>query len=169
MRGVLKIMNSTKLKTRINMISSIIAVSLLLSVPSYSSTPKGEELTSLGTHSNIASQQVITYDEEPNEPRSSAGIIPTSDHFVINMPDYLLAELDKQDIREKTRQMYISAGATTALACLTLYYACITNPSDWISGTMGSFCTNTVLTGMATNFLRRDKNALQKRHAAAQK
>lgn len=95
-----------------------------------------------------------------------------ADFVTITLPRQLLeqqASLALKEINEKKKQMYFSAGAALTLSSLTLYYACTTDPSTWISGTAGSFCANALLTGMATSFLYRDKNMmLKKLHLARQ-
>lgn len=149
------------------MISSIIAASLLFSAPGYSSTPKGfsNERTISQSPREAFSPGLIGQDIEP---KSTAEMVP-SHTFAIEMPDNLFVILEEKEIKEKTRQVYISAGATTALSALTLYYAFTTDPSGWLSGTAGSFCTNTCLTALATHFLRRDRNSLLKKQAASKK
>lgn len=124
-----------------------------------------------GRSHNVATDTSPTIEYEA--PHSATQIIPAqqAEHnsFGIAMPKDLLEEQDlelaRNELKEKIKQIYISAGATSILAVLTVYYACNTSPSEWVSGTAGSFCANMLLTSMATNFLRNDKNNMLKRLA----
>ncbi len=144
----IKILNAKKI-----MISSA-ALALLLSFSTgYSSTPREK------------SQEMVNYDDQLN-PQSTTQLTPRNrDTFAITITPEA-EDFDAIDINTKTKQMFVSAGATSVLGILTLYYACNTAPDTWISGTAGSFCANFLLTSMATDFLRRDRKNLTRRREA---
>lgn len=163
-------MKCMKLKKEHIVMLSFIGLSIVIPLKNYASTSTNSQEMEIFHQSGKASSDpapIVTYDE----PNSSAQILTMqefpSNTFAITMPREIQEEQEREqnlkDLTEKIRQMYISAGATSILAGLTLYYACNTTPSEWLSGTMGSFCTNTFLTAMATNFLRNDKNSMQRR------
>jgi len=150
------------------MTSAILTACFLFSATGYSSSPKNSSEMVQITQFTGCPNSLSREEREEQEPRSTAELI-SSPSFVINMPRDLLPTQEDKEIEEKTKQIYMSGAATTTLCVLTAYYACTTEPSEWLSGTAGSYCTNAVLTAMATNFLRRERNALQKKQAASKK
>ena len=154
--------------------SSIIIASLLFSTTGYSSTHNREASMELSIpqHDTPRSGKTST----PRNPDTFAITVlentPSQDPdtFAITIPTDISEDLDLEEIKEKTRQMHVTASASTILAGLTLYYACTTQSPEWIAGTMGSFCTNFLLTSMSVDSLRRDRNFLiRKRNMARQK
>lgn len=124
----------------------------------------------LTEQSKSSAQPVITYDQ-PGELLEVIASSPTPTSTTILFPDspqrrpsslQSKHENTLNALKTKRKQIYASAGATSILGILTLYYACTTNPDTWLSGTAGSFCANFLLTSMATVFLHQDEKHMKK-------
>ena len=151
-------MNYIKIKRQNTMIFSTIALALLFSSSGYSSI--GDDEVQLQPRGQISQQlsPVSLYEVTQQEAFSPGAT-------TINIaPDF--KDFDAAEVKEKTKQLMVMGSAISTLAALTLYYACTTEPSEWLSGTAGSYCTNAILTSMGAAFLYRDRKNMLKRQAA---
>ncbi len=121
--------------------------------------------------SKSSAQPVVTYDQtgELLEVITSSSPAPTSSTILFpdspqRRPSSLQSKHENtlQALKTKRKQIYASAGATSILGILTLYYACTTNSDTWFSSAAGSFGTNFLLTSMAMVFLCQDKKHMEK-------
>jgi len=150
------------------MFYTITSIALLLSSSGYSSNESdNSRFMPRETHIINPQNKTDLYGSELQQRPEAAiiTILPETPN-IQSTPKLDFKDFDAAEVREKTRQLKIMGGSIAALTGLTLYYACTTQPSEWLSGTAGSYCTNTVLTSMGAYFLYRDRENMKKRQAA---